>query len=48
MAPILTSMEVPVGYTAVIIKSFPSFGYELLFGNSLAKVSHVGREVFYV
>ena len=48
MAPILASMDVPVGYTALEIKSLPSLGYEHSFGTSLAKVSCDGCKVFYV
>ena len=42
MAPILASREVPVGYTALKIKSVPSLDYEFSFGTSLARVSRDG------
>ena len=48
MAPILASLKVLAGHTALTIKSLPSFGYELSFGTSLVKVSRDGFKVFYV
>ena len=48
MAPILTSNEDAVGHTALRIKYLPSFGNELSFGASLAKVSRGDCIVFFV
>ena len=46
MAPILASSEVPVGHTALKIRSLPFLEYELSIGSSHAKVSRDGAWFF--
>ena len=44
MAPILTSMDAPVGYAALRIQSRPSLGYDLPIGTSFTKIGCLEAE----